>query len=441
MLEAAPVVDDHDLSASAAQRRAHFLQQHRLPRAGFAADRDIVVASIVLEWRPEEGLAAPAHEQQVRMDAAEILALHGSDIGRCRREHGLEALEALHVRAKPIGQRHRHGREQPLDLQVSLIGKIPARRLVDRLDRAFVAVPAAERGVGRQTIEDPHQTSAFLQLGLHMLPLGRLLADAGQEARTARSGKARRAHELEAGLGRSSFLVGIDEAQHRRGRAGEAQLVGEHVADKPRAFPRRPALGHVARGKMPHVEGIGVDRADLGNAVLDLARRTKPLGDEPHTVFVDDELDIVPDRLGRDRVVRIIGHGIVLRRGGRRGQVVDDRDQLLGLDFGNAQIERFQHGNKAVAGLLEIFVADRLGRRHADRNDDLMVPGVEGRILRARFPDKAVEPPCAVTGNRLVDAALDIARRKPGCDDPADARGCEMQDLETGACRKPFGEE
>ncbi len=192
---------------------------------------------------------------------------------------------------------------------------------------------------------------------------------------------------------------------------------------------------------MPHVERIGVDRADLGNAVFDLARRTKPLGDEPHPVFVDDELDIVPDRLGRDRVVGIVGHGIVLRCGGRRGQVVDDCDQLLRLDFGDAQVERLQHRNKAVAGLLEIFVADRLGRRHTGRNDDLMVPGVEGRILRARFPDESVEPTRTVTGNRLVNAALDVARRKPGCDDPADARGCEMQDLETGACRKPFGEE
>jgi hypothetical protein len=274
-----------------------------------------------------------------------------------------------------------------------------------------------------------------------MLPLGRLLADAGQEPRAARSGKAGGAHELEAGLGRSGFLVGIDEAQHRRGRAGEAQLVGEHVADEPRAFPRRPALGHVARGKMPHVEGIGVDRADLGNAVLDLARCTKPLGDEPHPVFQDDEFDIVADRLGRDRVVRIVGHGIVLRRGRRRGQVVDDRDQLLRLDFGNAQIERLQHGDEAVAGLLEILIADRLGRRHADRNDHLMVPGVERRVLRTRFPDEAVEPPRAVAGNRLVDAALDIARRKPGCDDPADARRGEMQHLEAGACWQPFGEE
>jgi hypothetical protein len=35
-------------------------------------------------------------------------------------------------------------------------------------------------------------------------------------------------------------------------------------------------------------------------------------------------------------------------------------DQLLRLDFGNAQIERLQHRNEAVAGLLEILIADRL---------------------------------------------------------------------------------
>jgi hypothetical protein len=81
MLEAAPVVDDDDLRAGAAQRRAHLLKQHRLARARLAADRDIVVAGLVLERRPEEGLAAPPDEQQVRVDAAEILALHGRDIG------------------------------------------------------------------------------------------------------------------------------------------------------------------------------------------------------------------------------------------------------------------------------------------------------------------------------------------------------------------------
>ena len=71
--------------------------------------------------------------------------------------------------------------------------------------------------------------------------------------------------------------------------------------------------------------------------------------------------------------------------------------------------------DEAVAGLLEIFVADRLGRRHADRNDDLMVPGVKGRVLRTRFPDEAVESPCAVAGNlrdtygRLAKQAYDKA--------------------------------
>jgi hypothetical protein len=55
--------------------------------------------------------------------------------------------------------------------------------------------------------------------------------------------------------------------------------------------------GMLRDGKMPHVEGIGVDRADLGNAVLDLARRAEPLGHEPHPVFQDDEFDVVADRL------------------------------------------------------------------------------------------------------------------------------------------------
>ncbi|RYG21160.1 MAG: AlpA family phage regulatory protein [Burkholderiales bacterium] len=38
-------------------------------------------------------------------------------------------------------------------------------------------------------------------------------------------------------------MVGIDEAQHRRGGAGKTQLVGEHVADQTRAFPKPVQLG------------------------------------------------------------------------------------------------------------------------------------------------------------------------------------------------------
>ena len=73
-----------------------------------------------------------------------------------------------------------------------------------------------------------------------MLPLGGLFPDPGQEPGAAGPGEAGRSHELEAGLCRCRFLVRIDETEHCGGRAGEAQLVGEKVADQPRAFPRGP---------------------------------------------------------------------------------------------------------------------------------------------------------------------------------------------------------
>jgi len=85
VLEAAAIVDHDNLGAGAAQRGAHLLEQHRLARSRLAADRDIVVAGLVLERGPEEGLAAPPDEQQVGVGAAEILALHGRDIGSGRR--------------------------------------------------------------------------------------------------------------------------------------------------------------------------------------------------------------------------------------------------------------------------------------------------------------------------------------------------------------------
>src|SRR3546814_11929963 len=76
MLETAPVVDHHDLGARAAERCAELLQQHRLARARLAADRDIVIAGSVFEWRPEEGLAAAADEQAVRDYAAALFDHH-----------------------------------------------------------------------------------------------------------------------------------------------------------------------------------------------------------------------------------------------------------------------------------------------------------------------------------------------------------------------------
>ncbi len=103
MLEAAAVVDHDHLRAGAAQGRAHLLEQHRFARSRLPADRDIVVARVVLERRPEEGLAAPPDEQQVRMGASKILTLHRCDIGGSGRQDGLEPLQPLHVGPEPVG--------------------------------------------------------------------------------------------------------------------------------------------------------------------------------------------------------------------------------------------------------------------------------------------------------------------------------------------------
>ena len=156
---------------------------------------------------------------------------------------------------------------------------------------------------------------------------------------------------------------------------------------------------------------------------------------------MDDELDVVADCLRGDRIVGVVGHRVVLRRGGRRGEVVDERDQLLRPDLGDAEIERLQHRDEPVAGLLELLVADTLGGGDADRDDHLVMAGVERRVGRAGLPDETVEPFRPVAGNRLIDPALDVARREPWRDDPADAWGREVQHLEAGAGRQAFGKE
>ena len=77
---------------------------------------------------------------------------------------------------------------------------------------------------------------------------------------------------------------------------------------------------------MAHIKAIGIDRADLRHAVFTVAGRPKPFGAQQHPVFMDNKFDIAADCLSSDRIKRIIGHHIVLRRRGWRCQVVDQRD-------------------------------------------------------------------------------------------------------------------
>lgn len=192
---------------------------------------------------------------------------------------------------------------------------------------------------------------------------------------------------------------------------------------------------------MPDIEGIGIDGPDLGYAVVDLASGAEPLGHEPHAVFSHHQFDVVADRLGCDRIVRIIRHSIVLRRGGGRSQIVNDSDERFRPDFDHAEIERLEHRHQAIAGLLEILVADRLGRRHPDRDDDLVMPRMEGRVWRSGLPDERIEPPRPVPGNRLVHPALNVPWGEPRGDDPADARACKVEHLQAGTRWQAFREE
>jgi hypothetical protein len=78
MLEGAAIIDDDGLGVDPGKARGQVLKQHRLARAGLARDRDIVVAGIVLEGRPELGLTAPPDEEQVRDRPAIVFALDGA---------------------------------------------------------------------------------------------------------------------------------------------------------------------------------------------------------------------------------------------------------------------------------------------------------------------------------------------------------------------------
>ena len=216
-----------------------------------------------------------------------------------------------------------------------------------------------------------------------MLPFGRLLADPRQEPRAARGRQAGGAHELEPGARCSGFLVGVDQAQHRRSRTGEAQFVGEQITNQSRAFPRRPARRHVAHPEMAHVERVGIDRADFRHPAGPRAGRAEALGPEHHPVGLDHQFDVAADRLARDGVVRVVGDGFVVRRGGRRGEVVDQRDQFFGRHIGDREIERAEHADQPFAQGGEFGVGDARGCRHPDRDEDLVVARVKRRVAAA----------------------------------------------------------
>src|SRR3546814_12944195 len=78
---------------------------------------------------------------------------------------------------------------------------------------------------------------------------------------------------------------------------------------------------------MPHVEMVGIAFADFGIALLVAAGLAKALGPEDQAIVADLELDVAADRLDIERIVVIPRMDVGLVRGGRRGELVDQRQQ------------------------------------------------------------------------------------------------------------------
>ena len=246
-----------------------------------------------------------------------------------------------------------------------------------------MGVAKSERRIGCDPVEDAHKAPAFLQFGLHARPFCRLLANARQKPRAAGVRQAGRAHELVASARGRRFLIGVDQTEHRRGRTGKAQLVGEEIANQPCTFVGGPARRIGAHRKVPEIKAVGIDFSDHRRAVRHLAGRAEALGCEQQAVFAHHQLDIAADSLRGDRILGVVGYHIVLRRGRRRGEVVDQRDQTVRLQFGNSEAKRFQHGDQAFADLNEFLGGDRLVFGHADRDEDLMMARMEGGFVRS----------------------------------------------------------
>src|SRR3546814_17743791 len=78
---------------------------------------------------------------------------------------------------------------------------------------------------------------------------------------------------------------------------------------------------------MPHVEMVGIAFADFGIALLVAAGLAKARGPEDQAIVADLELDVAADRLDTERIVVIPRMDVGLVRGGRRGELVEQRKQ------------------------------------------------------------------------------------------------------------------
>ena len=192
---------------------------------------------------------------------------------------------------------------------------------------------------------------------------------------------------------------------------------------------------------MAHVEAVGIAGAHLGNTVAAASGLAEPLGPEDQPVVLDLKFYIAADRLDVERVLAVPVRKIELARGGRRGQLVDQREKSGRFEPVGGKTQRIEHPCHPVAAFGQLGVGDAPGHGNAERQHEADMARVERRMRRARMPDEVVEAVGPRLGDGFVDPALLVARTEPGSDDRSDPGGSEVQDLQAGALRQALGEE
>src|SRR3546814_2348370 len=99
---------------------------------------------------------------------------------------------------------------------------------------------------------------------------------------------------------------------------------------------------------MPHVEMVGIAFADFGIALLVAAGLAKALGPEDQAIVADLELDVAADRLDIERIVVIPRMDVGLVRGGRRGELVDQRQQSARTQLLRVEAKRMEQDRKST---------------------------------------------------------------------------------------------
>ena len=195
-----------------------------------------------------------------------------------------------------------------------------------------------------------------------------------------------RPRELVPRFGLRAFLPRDDAAHGLENRARQIELRIEDVADHLLRIPWRPAIGKVADRHGPDVEPFGHEVPHLRYAFDARAGRTKRLCVKDDAILLDMRYEIASHALFVDRVEPVVAGHFVSRSGRGRKNLVEQANEVGGLEFLHRNIDGLERGDDAVAHRHEIRSGERRAIGDAHGHHDPEITHKERPIARQRRP-------------------------------------------------------